>query len=200
MRYIRFAPLASLLLGACSMAPAYKPPQTVAPAAYKETAGWTAATPMDAEHRGDWWSAFNDPVLDDLETRAAAASPTLAAALARYDQARATARIDASGLFPTISADGDATRERVSAHAPSNSTGVPHTVDDFAIGGTLDYELDLWGRIRNTVKASNAEAEASKADLVSARLSLQAAVADAYVRLRGLDARSRAARSHGRGL
>ena len=81
--------LAAVLLAGCSMAPAYQPPQTSAPAEYKEVAGWTAAQPADATPRGNWWEAFNDPVLNDLETRAEQASPTLAAALARYDQARA---------------------------------------------------------------------------------------------------------------
>lgn len=180
------APLA--LLAGCSMAPAYRPPETAVPAAYKEVSGWTAATPMDAAPRGNWWEAFNDPTLNELETRAAQASPTLAAALARYDQARANARIETSDLFPTVNVGGDAFRGRTSANAPNNNSGMPRTGNDFSVGATLDYELDLWGRIRNSVKAARSEANASGADLASARLSLQAAVADAYVRLRGLDA------------
>ncbi|HEX7857211.1 MAG TPA: efflux transporter outer membrane subunit [Sphingobium sp.] len=182
------AALLSAPLAACSMAPTYRPPETAVPPAYKEVAGWTVATPLDAVPKGAWWEAFGDPVLNDLETRAEKASPTLAAALARYDQARATARIDSSDLFPTVSGGGDATRSRISAHAPNNSSGLPKTGNDFSVGATLDYELDLWGRIRNTVKAARADADASGADLASARLSLQSSVADAYVRLRGLDA------------
>ncbi|MDE8653126.1 efflux transporter outer membrane subunit [Novosphingobium album (ex Liu et al. 2023)] len=189
MRGKRLAALAPALLAGCSLAPDYRPPETAAPAAYKETAGWTAATPMDTALRGDWWRMFDDPVLDDLEARAAAASPTLAAALARYDQARAAARIDRSELFPQVAATGDASRQQVSGNRPL-ADGTPRTYNDYAVGGVLDYEIDLWGRIRNGLSASRAEADASAADLVSARLSLQAAVADAYIRLRGLDAQA----------
>ena len=184
--------LAALMLaplGACSMAPDYHPPETTAPAAYKELAGWTQATPLDAAPRGRWWEMFGNPVLNDLEMRAETASPTLAAALARYDQARAVARIDGADLFPRIDIGADAGRNRVSGNRPLGN-GSPQTYNDFTAGATLDYELDLWGRVRNAAKASIADTDASAADLVSARLSLQAAVADAYVRLRGLDARA----------
>lgn len=176
-------------LAACSMAPDYHAPQTAAPAQFKEVAGWTAATPQDGEARGDWWQSFNDPVLNDLEQRADKASPTLAAALARYDAAKATARINESDLLPTVGVSGNASRDRVSRGRPL-STGTARTYDNYVIGGSIDYELDLWGRIRNQVKAAKAEAQASQSDLASARLSLQASVADAYFRLRGLDAQA----------
>jgi multidrug efflux system outer membrane protein len=180
---------AALALSACSMAPDYHAPQTVAPAQFKEVAGWTGATPRDDEARGPWWNAFGDPVLGDLEQRAQTASPTLAAALARYDAARAAARVDQADLYPEVGVSGDVSRERVSRGRPL-STGTARKYNDYVVGGSLDYELDLWGRIRNQVKASQAEAQASQADLASAQLSLQAAVADAYFRLRGLDAQA----------
>ncbi|MFC3443588.1 efflux transporter outer membrane subunit [Sphingobium rhizovicinum] len=181
--------LLPMMLAACSMAPDYHAPETAAPAAFKEVAGWTAAQPMDAASRGAWWEAFGDPVLNDLEAQAEKASPTLAAALARYDQARAAARIEGSDLIPTIGAGADATRRRVSGNR-FQGNGNAVTYNDYVVGGSLDYELDLWGRIRNSVAAAKADAQASEADLASARLSLQAAVADAYARLRGLDAQS----------
>ncbi|MEE4451593.1 efflux transporter outer membrane subunit [Novosphingobium resinovorum] len=177
-------------LGACSMAPDYHPPQTAAPEQFKELAGWTTATPRDGEGRGPWWNAYGDPVLADLEQRAAKASPTLAAALARYDAARATARVNEADLYPEVGVSGAASRERVSKNRPL-STGSARKYDDYAAGGSIDYELDLWGRIRNQVKAAGAEADASASDLASAQLSLQAAVADAYFRLRGLDAQAK---------
>ncbi|MES2174392.1 MAG: efflux transporter outer membrane subunit [Pseudomonadota bacterium] len=177
------------LLGGCSMAPDYQPPQIAAPQAYKEMAGWTEATPMDTAPRGPWWEAFGDPVLNDLEARAEAASPTLAAALARYDQARAVARVEGSDLIPTVGVGGDAARQRVSGNR-FQGNGDAQTYNDFSVGAAIDYELDLWGRIRNSVTAARADAQASEADLAAARLSLQAAVADAYARLRGLDAQA----------
>ena len=180
--------IAPALLAACSMAPDYRPPETgVLPMQFKEVAGWSEAAPQDDVLRGAWWEAFGDPVLNDLEQRAEAASPTLAAALARYDQARAVARIDAAPLFPEIGVSGDAGRRRLSG-GRFGGGGTPAAYNDYAVGGTINYELDLWGRIRNGVKAGRADADAAAGDLVSARLSLQAQVADAYIRLRGLDA------------
>lgn len=174
-------------LAACSMAPDYRPPQTAAPVQFKEFAGWSSATPRDGEARGTWWSAYQDPVLTDLEVRAEAASPTLAAALARYDQARAAVRESQADLYPQIGVGADVSRNRLSRERPL-STGARPKYNEYGLSGSIDYELDLWGRVRNTVAANRAEAQASQADLSSARLSLQAAVADAYFRLRGLDA------------
>lgn len=183
----RIAFLLLVGLTGCSMAPDYRPPATPVPRDFKELEGWTAATPMDQAPRGQWWEAFGDPVLNDLEARAEQASPTLAAALARYDQAKASAGIERADLFPQVKAGGDASRQRLSGNR-FGGNGTAPVYDDFSVGATLDYELDLWGRIRNSVKAARADAQASEADLASARLSLQAAVADAYARLRGLDA------------
>ena len=183
----RIAFLLLVGLTGCSMAPDYRPPATPVPRDFKELEGWTAATPMDQAPRGQWWEAFGDPVLNDLEARAEQASPTLAAALARYDQAKASAGIERADLFPQVKAEGDASRQRLSGYR-FGGNGTAPVYDDFSVGATLDYELDLWGRIRNSVKAARADAQASEADLASARLSLQAAVADAYARLRGLDA------------
>lgn len=182
--------LAALLSSACSLAPDYRPPAITAPAQYKEAPGWAAATPLDAAPRGQWWQAFGDPVLDDLVARAERASPTLAAALARYDQARATARIEGAALLPTVDADASIARERLSGNRPV-ATGGATTYNVGQVGGTLSYEIDLWGRIRNRVRAAKAEADASDADLVAAKLSIAANVADAYLRLRGLDAEAR---------
>jgi multidrug efflux system outer membrane protein len=183
----RIAAVALALLTGCSMAPAYQPPNIGVPQNFSEAEGWTAAQPMDGLPRGNWWEVFNDPILNDLEARSAAASPTLAAALARYDQARAAARAETADLFPEIAAGADASRQRLSGNRVGGN-GNASTYDDFTVGGSLDYELDLWGRIRNSVRAARADAQASGEDLASARLSLQAAVADAYARLRGLDA------------
>lgn len=178
--------LAALLLAGCSMAPDYAPPVIAVPAAYKEAPeGWTVATPLDQAPRGAWWTVFRDPVLDDLVERIDRASPTLAAAVARYDEARAAAGDTASGLYPAVSAGAGLTRERMSARRPGADTSSRFT--DATVGASLAYEIDLWGRVRNSVRAAEAEAEASAIDLASVRLSLQASLADAYFRLRGLD-------------
>ena len=192
MRKAELSAAAALLLAGCSFAPDYRPPATAAHAAFKEAqplppAGWATATPQDTAARGPWWTSFADPVLDDLEAQAEQASPTLAAALARYDAARAAVREAGADLLPQVGAQGQIVRERVSGSRPLAATG-PVTYTDKIVGGTFDYEVDLWGRVRNEVSARRAEAQASAADLAAVRLSLQAQLADAYFRLRGLDA------------
>jgi multidrug efflux system outer membrane protein len=129
---------------------------------------------------------FVDPVLDELEARIDGASPTLAAAVARYDAARAATGEAAADLYPSVTASADVSRERTSGRRPGANAAGRFT--DARVGATLAYELDLWGRVRNSVHAARAEADASGADLAAVRLSLHAALADAYVRLRGLDA------------
>lgn len=186
-----FAAVLALALGGCSLAPAYAPPAVAVPAAYKEAGPWTQATPMDTAPRGAWWQAFGDPVLDDLESRIERANPTLAAALARYDHARAAASQARAGLFPEIDASADVVRERVSAGRPLSASGQAARYTDRDVGASLSYELDLWGRVRNAVRAGAAEAKASEADVAAARLSLQAQLADTYFALRGADAEAR---------
>lgn len=192
-RMRRLTPALLLSFAACATVPDAGPPQFAVPATFKEQAGesegWVAAAPLDGADRGAWWQGFGDPVLDDLIARARQQSPTLAAALARHDAALAAARIDRADLLPQISVGADVARQRVSAGRPLASSGA-QTYSVASVGGSLSYELDLWGRIRNSVQAANADAAASEADYQSARLSLDAAVADAYVRLRGLDAQA----------
>ena len=175
------------LLAGCSLAPAYNPPAMTAPATFKEAAGWAAAAPADAAPRGSWWTMFGDPVLDNLEARVEPASPTLAAAAARYEQALGEARVARAAELPSLDLSAEGSRNRLSAGRPL-SPGTPARYNDFTIGASLAYELDLWGRVRNGARAARADAAASAADLASVRLSLQAQVADAYFRLRGLDA------------
>jgi multidrug efflux system outer membrane protein len=182
---------APLLLGAalagCSLTPTPRP--VVTPPAHFDAIpeSWSEAAPADTAARGPWWQAFGDPVLDDLETRADAASPTLAAALARRNEARAVLGETAAALLPEIDGTATAERERESKNRPL-STGTAATFNDYRVGPALTYEVDLWGRVRNEVRAARSEARATDADLASVRLSLQASVADAYARLRGLDA------------
>jgi NodT family efflux transporter outer membrane factor (OMF) lipoprotein len=183
---------AALALGACSLAPAYQTPPLGAPtpAAYKETGVWTPADPADAAPRGDWWTSYGDATLDDLETRLQASNPDLAAALARYDQARALAAQAQARLSPELDLQGFATRTKQSDNAPLRGT-TPTYYDNVEVGGAVSYELDFWGRIRNQVKAGKANAQASAGDLASAKLSLEAQVADDYLALRGFDAEAK---------
>jgi multidrug efflux system outer membrane protein len=184
------AVLLAALLGGCSLTPPPPALSSAVPDHFAEVPpSWTEATPADHTPRGPWWQAFADPVLDDLEARAQAASPTLAVALARRDAARAVLGQAAAAQVPEVDAGGSVSRDRLAQDRPL-STGTAPTYNDYRIGAQLSYEVDLWGQVRATVTAARAEAQASEADLASVRLILQAAVADAYVRLRGLDAQA----------
>ncbi len=184
----RVATLAALLAtAACSVAPDYVRPATPAPAAYKEAEGWQAAG-TNVAPSGKWWEAFADPVLTGLEERVVAGNQDLAAAVARYDQARAVARQARSDLFPEVGVSADVGRDRVSAGRPlALGSAAPYTVG--TVGASLAYELDLFGRVRNSVRASRADAAASGADVAAVTLGLQAQLASIYFDMRGLDAR-----------
>src|SRR5271170_3686993 len=175
------------LLGACSLAPPLKTPDIPTADAYKEIGPWTQAQPADRLARDSWWTLYDNAELDQLEKRLIAGNPTLAAALANYAQARALANQARAGLFPTVSANAGLTRERHSANAPLYGPVKPYTYNDNTVGGSVSYELDLWGQIRNEVAAGEANAAASAADLENARLSLIAQLAGDYIQLRSLD-------------
>ncbi|MDB5460301.1 MAG: heavy metal efflux outer membrane protein CzcC family [Caulobacteraceae bacterium] len=187
------APLMALGLAGCSLAPAYAPPAIpAAPVAFKETGPWTPAAPADAAPRGGWWTVYGDPVLDGLEARLGSANNSLASAVARYDQARALAAQARAGLFPELDGTGAVQTNRQSQNRPLriNGAGVD-TYDNEQIGLAVNYEIDLWGRLRNLAAASRAQAQASAADLQSAELSLRAELANDYMALRGADAQLR---------
>src|SRR5882757_6852072 len=178
----------SLALGACSMAPPLKTPVIPTGDAYKEIGPWTPAQPADRLPRDSWWTLYDSAELDDLQKRLIAGSPTLAAALANYAQARALSDQARAGLFPSLSLSSGVSRNRESINAPLRSTTTTRTYfDNNTIGGSASYELDLWGQIRNEVAAGAANAAASAADLENARLSLIAQLVDDYIQLRSLD-------------
>lgn len=175
------------LLGGCSLAPDYQRPAMTAPAAFKESAPWQAAAATPAPS-GKWWEAFGDPALNALEARIEAGNFDLAAASARYEQAQALVRQARADLYPQIDAAASGERDRLSANRPLGK-GIASTQTDKVIGGSLAYELDLFGRVRNTIAAGRANAHAAAFDVEGVRLGLQSQLAATYFDLRGLDAR-----------
>ena len=178
-----------LSLSACSLAPHMKVPEVPAADTYKEIGPWTRAQPSDQLPRDNWWALYQSTELDELEKRLISGNPTLAAAVANYAQARALSDQARAGLFPTLGVSAGASRNRESLNAPLRSSSTYY--DEATVGGTLSYEFDLWGQIRNEVAASKANAAASAADLENARLFLIAQLVSDYVQLRSLDRESR---------
>ena len=176
------------ILGGCSLAPHYERPAMPAPPpAYKETAGWKVATPADATPRGEWWKMFHDPDLDALETQVSTSNQSLQAALARLEQARAQTRVARAAWFPTLTAQASATRGETSVYSSTYTPGNPRTGNSFVVGGDLSYEVDVFGRIRNTVAGARASEAASAGDAAALNLALHAELATDYFSLRGLD-------------
>ncbi|MGE5337892.1 MAG: efflux transporter outer membrane subunit, partial [Gemmatimonadota bacterium] len=185
--------VAALLLAACSVAPTYQRPDANVGAAFKETvpesSQWKRAEPSEALARGQWWTVFGDPKLNELQADAARASPTLKAGLARLAQARAAAGIAESQRFPTVEAGVGATRLRASPASlglPPGADVPPQTLYRAQLAAS--YEVDLFGRVANEVAAARADVAQTERLYASLLLAIQADVAQTYLALRGFDA------------
>ena len=188
--------LAPALLSGCMVGPKYTRPTTpVAPSfkeplpPYKEEGPWRPAQPSDDQIKGDWWTIFHDPGLNQLEPQIDTANQTLRQADANLQAARAQIRINRSQLYPTIGVAPFAGAERNSANQPYfNPLLANNGVGNFLVPAQVSWELDLFGRIRRTVNIAREESQASAADLANVRLSLEAELATDYFELRAADA------------
>jgi len=180
-----------MCLGGCAVGPKYQRPPVPAPPAWKTEGPWREAAPKDASPKGAWWEIFHDAELNGYEQQLLAANPSLAAARNRLDQARSLAQVSSAPLFPTLSADPNAGRTRYSGNRPGSSirtTTVTQNVYDIPFA--LNYEVDLFGRNRKNLQASNANLQGTAADLQNVQLVLTAELAADYFSLRELDAES----------
>lgn len=187
----------------CSLAPTYLKPSISMPPAYKEekvqeprtalspveAGSWKTAEPSEEVERGDWWAVFKDPTLNRLESEAAKANQNLAAAAARLQEARALNVAARAGLFPTLDAGIGPTRQKVSGSSQglSHDANVPAQTLWRAQAG-ISYEVDMFGRVSNTVEAAKNDMQQSEALFRSVHLALQADVAQNYFALREYDA------------
>lgn len=188
---------ALLVLAGCAVGPAYERPVVATPAQFKEVttqltadeAGvWKTAEPADSVPRGQWWRVFADEGLNTLEDAAIKENQDLAAAFARLTQARALAGEASSDRYPSMSAGFGATRQQNSAASASLPAGAdvpPQTLWRAQAG--LQYEVDLFGRVKSNIDAASARVEESEALLHAVQLALTADVAQVYFTLRGLD-------------
>ena len=183
------AAVAVMLAGCSAMGPT-ELPKVATPAAYKEaSAPWVSATPSAPPAWDHWWEACGDAELDRLQQQLVANSPDLAAALARYNEARAVTQTLRASERPTVNGSLNAQRDRQSELKPLRVLGPtsPNLYNSATVGVDAEYEVDLWGRVSATVAAGKAAEQASAADLAGARLALQAQLADDWLALRGLD-------------
>ncbi len=181
-----------LLLTGCMVGPDYKRPDAPVPITYKELDGWKPATPLDTINRGAWWSIYNDPELDQLESQVAVSNQNVKSFEAAYRAAVALVRETQAGLFPTASVTTGVTRTRsggggggvASSGAVVGGGGGGTIRTQYSVEGSADWTPDIWGKIRREVESNVAAAQVSAADLANATLSAQATLAIAYVNLR----------------
>jgi NodT family efflux transporter outer membrane factor (OMF) lipoprotein len=191
--------LAATALSACAVGPNYHRPSAPISPTFKEAAGgWAPAAPADELDRGDWWTLFGDPVLNDLAAKVQVSNQNIVAAEAAYRQARAVVREDQASLFPTVNLNGSFTESGGGRGSSGTiiSGGGGTVVTGSGGGSTRQYraslgaswEPDIWGRIRRTIEAAKANAQVSEATLANARLSAQGELATDYFGLREVDA------------
>jgi NodT family efflux transporter outer membrane factor (OMF) lipoprotein len=178
--------LAATALTGCAVGPDYRPPSIGLTGAYQTPVAIAAATDR-------WWTGFGDPTLDRLVDDALVQNLDIAAAAARVDQARAVARAAGAALLPEVDLGASAEQDRQSLRTPvgsvSNQLGLPRSYSLYQLGPQASWELDLFGRLRRFPTAARADRASAEADADAVRLSIAAETADAYLQLRGLQAR-----------
>lgn len=169
-------------LAACAVGPDYQVPESAVAAAFKGTPvqsnQWIEVKPTEAWIRGDWWTDFNDPELNQLVFVLNQQNQTVAQALARYQAAIAQTRGSRADLFPTLDSTTAANRSGGSETAASSR---------YSLGADVSWEVDLWGRVSRQVEASAASEEAAAINLADVRLSMQAELLQNYFALRSAD-------------
>ena len=184
----------ALLLQGCVVGPKYNRPPVQTPGTFKEVTpddlkkmdGWKVAQPQDSALHGKWWEILGDSQLNALEEQVNISNQNVAAAFANFMAARALVREARAQYFPTLTAGASITRQ----HQPSTATGTSGgtTFNEYSLPFDASWTPDLWGRVRNQVRANVANAQASAADLENTRLTAQAELAVDYFQLRGQDA------------
>ncbi|MEW9623748.1 efflux transporter outer membrane subunit [Rhodanobacter geophilus] len=179
----------ALLLGGCMAGPDYHRPAVTMPAQYQPLPGWMAAAPAAAAPKGDWWTMFNDPLLDELEPQVSVSNQTVRQSYANYQAALAQVQVARSALFPAIGISGSADKQRSAAGNAGSGTARQHSISTSgSLEGNVSWAPDLWGKVRRTLEENKANAQAGAATLANATLSEQTALASAVIELRVTDA------------
>ncbi|MEZ5384407.1 MAG: efflux transporter outer membrane subunit [Prosthecobacter sp.] len=175
--------------------PNYERPATATPPQFKGVT-WRSATPSAHLSKGEWWKVFKDSRLNGLVAAATANNQQLKGAIARFDQARAAARMSRSDFFPTASLPLAAEHQRTSENMPSAFplNGLQYNGPSYNAPLQLGWELDLWGKLRRQVEGTRLDAAAAGDAVHNVLLGIQAEVAMNYFRLRTLDSEIRLVR------
>lgn len=193
----------TLLAGCKPVGPNYNRPGYQPPAAYKETGAtavvpppnpvggsWQPASPSDGMLRGKWWEIYNDPQLNKLEERIATDNQTLRSSVETYLAVRDRVAAARAQLYPTLGVGASVSHIKLSEHRPLATSGNKDQFNDFILAGQATWEPDFFGRVRRSIEAAQAGAQASAADVATVDLALHAEMASAYFDLRGLDSQT----------
>ncbi len=166
-------------LASCAVGPDYVRPTVEVPAAYKEAGPWKTAEPRAVDSAQPWWEWYGDETMNGLVVAANAANQNIRQAEAQYRQAKAVLDADRAGFYPNVNGGVSAGR------GVSSTTG--RDVTAYGVNLSASWVPDLWGAVRRSVESGEAGVAASADDLAAARLSIQVAVAQAYLQLRYVD-------------
>lgn len=183
--------IVAALTAGCAVGPDYHRPPADLPPAWQPEAPWHEAAPGDTALKGNWWELFRDPALNPLVEQALANNQNLRVAAARLQQSRDQLTIARSALFPEIDLSGSALRSKDSANRPLpayNQANQSTVQNDFRLGPSVNYELDLFGRVRREVEGARAGVQQAEADFENTRLILMATLVSDYFSLREVDA------------
>ncbi|MCX7206747.1 MAG: efflux transporter outer membrane subunit [Proteobacteria bacterium] len=167
----------ALLIAAALSGCALTPPVVNTKTEFPDT--WRSDSVSDISIGKNWWAQFDDPVLDNLVAAAEANNQNLVIATSRIDEARAALGISSADQLPRLDIGSKAGR--------SKSSQLSSPSDSYSIGASASWELDLWGRIKNTTDAGKADLLASQYNRDAVALALYANVAQSYFNLRALD-------------
>jgi len=186
--------LSQLWLAGCAVGPSYRKPATPLEPFHSAPAMQARRTNAPPPALESWWDGFNDPTLSRVVRRARDQNLDLAAALARVQEARAAARGAGAQLLPTIDANAQASRIHQSLESPIGQIarhlpGFSRDQSIYDAGLGASWELDLFGGLRRGKEAASAEVDAAIAEQTGVRISVTADAADAYLRIRGDQAR-----------
>ena len=199
LKRLTLALASTALLSGCAVGPDFFRPDAqlpeqyghetaTTPAASAEAAAPDTAAVAPAPINPEWWRLFEDSTLDSLIAETLANNQDLQAAIARMQAAEAAAREAGSYRFPSVDLNGSVTRNHTSGDAFANKNTGSSTFNDRQAGLGINYEIDLWGRVRRSIEAADASALSSQFARDALRLSLTGQVAAEYLTLRSLDA------------
>ena len=194
--------LLNMFLQGCSVGPKYKapPPPAAELAPFHNKLEVPNSRDTPAPSLDEWWNGFNDPMLVTIVQRALSQNLDLAASLERVNQSRAVAAGARAGLFPAGELDASANSEHQSleGNLGTISRDVPNfrrNIHEFTVGPAASWEFDLAGGIRHNAAAARDEVQAAEANRIGTRIIIAADAADAYLQVRGYQARIAIAKS-----